>query len=86
MTEAKVSGFAPGGVLDGKYLVEGVIGQGGLATVFMARHVELGSCVAIRALHDEWVEDPELVARFSREARAAVRLRTEHVVGSLIGG
>jgi tRNA A-37 threonylcarbamoyl transferase component Bud32 len=72
--------IAPGTILGEKYRVEGMIGQGGMAIVVMARHIELGQHVAIKLLPAAYHKDSELVARFMREAQAAVRLRSEHVV------
>ena len=67
---------ACGDVIGGKYRVEREIGQGGVGMVVQARHLELRLAVAIKILlHDE----QDAVARFMREARAAVLLRGEHV-------
>jgi serine/threonine protein kinase len=70
----------PGDVLDGKYSVERVLGQGGMGIVVAARHKELHQRVAIKLLPPSHAKDPELVERFLREARAAARLKSEHAV------
>ncbi len=80
-----------GDVLAGKYCVERVIGQGGMGVVVSARHVQLGQHVALKFLLPPACEDPDAVARFLREAQAAVQIRSEHVarildVGTLEGG
>ncbi len=80
-----------GDVLAGKYRVERVLGAGGMGVVLAARHVQLDVQVAVKLMSDEALDDPELVARFLREARAAARLRGEHVarvidVGTLESG
>jgi eukaryotic-like serine/threonine-protein kinase len=67
-----------GEILAGKYRVERVLGEGGVGVVVLAQHVELGQRVALKFLHDD--ADPEQDERFLREARAAVRLRSEHSV------
>src|SRR5262249_40943855 len=77
--------------LAGKYRVERVLGQGGMGVVVAARHVQLGELVAIKFLLSEMTVDPEVVQRFAREARAAVRIKSEHVarvsdVGALENG
>jgi eukaryotic-like serine/threonine-protein kinase len=77
-----------GDVIGGKYRVEREIGQGGVGRVVQARHLELQLTVAIKILLRD---EAEQVARFMREARAAVRLRGEHVakvtdVGRLADG
>ncbi len=68
-----------GEVLRGKYEIVRALGEGGMAFVFEARHTETGQRVAVKVLDPELARDPELVARFDREARAVGRLRTRHV-------
>ena len=63
----------------GKYRLERVIGEGGMASVFEAWHQRLGQKVAIKVLAPEFARDRELVERFEREARAVWKLRTPHV-------
>jgi eukaryotic-like serine/threonine-protein kinase len=70
----------PGDVLAEKYRVERVLGQGGMGVVVLAEHIELRERVAIKFLLDEDTDSPELAERFMREARAAVRIKSEHVV------
>jgi serine/threonine-protein kinase len=69
----------PGQVLAGKYLVERVIGHGGMGVVVSAKHVHLGQRVALKFLNAEACKTQEAVARFLREARAAVQIQGEHV-------
>jgi serine/threonine-protein kinase len=69
----------PGDVLAGKYHVERVLGAGGMGMVVAARHVQLDQNVAIKFLLPHMLANPEAVARFSREAKAAVRITNEHV-------
>jgi serine/threonine-protein kinase len=71
--------IAPGQVLAGKFQVERVLGQGGMGVVVAAHHLVLGQRVAIKFLLPEALAHRESVERFLREARAAVRLRSEHV-------
>ncbi|HYQ14520.1 MAG TPA: serine/threonine-protein kinase [Polyangiaceae bacterium] len=80
-----------GEVLAGKYRVDRVLGAGGMGVVVAAHHLELDTRVAIKFLLPETLGNPEAVARFSREARAAVRIKSEHVarvsdVGKLESG
>jgi tRNA A-37 threonylcarbamoyl transferase component Bud32 len=81
----------PGSILAGKYRVERVLGQGGMGRVVEARHVALDDRVAMKFLLPEFAQHPEASARFLREARAAVRIKSEHVakvtdVGTLESG
>jgi serine/threonine protein kinase len=68
-----------GDVLASKYLVERVLGVGGMGIVVAATHMELGQRVAIKFLHPGMLIDAVAVGRFAQEARAVVRLRSEHV-------
>ena len=70
----------PGDVIDGKYQIEVELGEGGMGRVVAASHMALGSTVAIKVLKTEALKYPEVPRRFMREARAAGRLRSEHVV------
>ena len=69
----------PGEMLAGKYLIERVLGAGGMGVVLAARHVELGQPVAVKFLNAQLSGNPEIVTRFLREARAAAAIRSEHV-------
>jgi serine/threonine protein kinase len=71
--------ISPGDVLLGKYRVERVLGRGGMGVVVAARHLHLGELHAIKLLGADAERVPDAVARFLREARAAARLRSEHV-------
>jgi len=68
-----------GQLLAGKYRVERVLGQGGMGVVVAAHHLVLDEVVAIKFLLPEALESSEAVARFEREARAAVKIKSEHV-------
>jgi serine/threonine-protein kinase len=78
-------------MLAGKYKVERVLGAGGMGVVVAARHVELDQLVAIKFVREDAITSQDAVQRFLREARAAVRLKSEHVarvldVGKLESG
>ncbi|HEY1954989.1 MAG TPA: serine/threonine-protein kinase [Polyangiaceae bacterium] len=66
-------------LLAGKYRMERVLGQGGMGVVVAAMHTALDERVAIKLLLPEALASAETVARFQREARAAVRIKSEHV-------
>ena len=81
----------PGEILAGKYKVERVLGVGGMGVVVAAQHVQLEEHVAIKFMLPEALKIPDAVARFLREAKAAARLKSEHVakvsdVGTLESG
>ncbi len=69
-----------GDILAAKYKVEKTLGKGGMGYVVAARHLQLDQQVAIKILIPELTENEDAVARFLREARAAVRIRSEHIV------
>jgi serine/threonine-protein kinase len=74
---------AAGDVLAGKYVVERILGIGGMGAVLLAHHTELDERVAIKMLlptSAPLAPDSEPVTRFLREARAAIKIRSEHVV------
>jgi serine/threonine-protein kinase len=74
------SKLAVGHVLDGRYVLERVLGEGGMGMVFAARHVEQRELVAIKVLHENAWAVPAPVERFLREARLASQIDSDHVV------
>jgi eukaryotic-like serine/threonine-protein kinase len=86
-----VTSVRPGDVLAGKYRVERVLGVGGMGVVVAAHHLGLNETVALKFLLPEALGSPDAVARFLREAQAAVKIKSEHVasikdVGTLPNG
>jgi serine/threonine-protein kinase len=68
-----------GEVVGGKYRIEGVLGVGAMGIVYDAHHLQLDERVALKVLRSELVAYPEAIKRFSREARAAAKIKNEHV-------
>ncbi|MCC6521307.1 MAG: serine/threonine protein kinase [Polyangiaceae bacterium] len=68
---------APGTIVAGKYRVEHVLGVGGMGVVVAATHEMLGELVAIKFL--KTTDNEDRIKRFVREARAAAKIRSEHV-------
>ncbi|HYJ11187.1 MAG TPA: serine/threonine-protein kinase [Polyangiaceae bacterium] len=75
-----------GGVLGGKYQLLEKLGQGGMGSVWKARHLTLNSNVAVKLIDPAAATNPDALARFFREARAAAALRSPHVVQILDHG
>ena len=71
--------FEVGNVIAGKYLIERVIGVGGLGVVVAAKHIALEQSVAIKYLLPAAQMTPTFVERFIREARLAASIKSEHV-------
>src|SRR5438477_560687 len=70
---------SPGQMLAGKYRVEGLLGSGGMGIVVAATHVQLQDEVAIKLLRPDQSVPGRSAERLLREARAATRIRSEHV-------
>lgn len=73
-------GLEPGVLLLGKYRVDRILGRGGMGCVAAVRNEDLGELFAIKVLLPEIAGRVGAVERFVREARAAARLKTPHVV------
>src|SRR5450755_2514558 len=75
----EIAGVYVGQILADRYRIDGVLGVGGMGVVVAARHVDLDEKVAIKFLLPEMLGDAAAVARFYREAKAASRIKSEHV-------
>src|SRR5258708_38475970 len=71
--------YRPGKLLAEKYRVDRTLGVGGFGMVVAATHLQLEEKVAIKILLPEAAKNPAAAERFLREAKAAVRIRSEHV-------
>ncbi|GAC1440534.1 MAG: Stk1 family PASTA domain-containing Ser/Thr kinase [Mycobacteriales bacterium] len=69
-----------GRLLDGRYRLDRPVARGGMATVYTATDTRLDRVVAVKVMRPALAEDPDFVARFAREARAAARLSSPEVV------
>ena len=69
-----------GQTLAGKYKVEKLIKQGGMGAVYRGKHVLMDKTVAIKVLRPALAGDDAVVARFSREAKAASKISHPHAV------
>ena len=70
----------PDKIVGGKYRLEKPLAKGGMGSVWIARHTELDSPVAVKFMAHELVGTPVAEARFKREAKAAAQLRSPNVV------
>ena len=79
--EHQRSPYATGELIDGKYRVQGVLGEGSFGWVFMAAHDRIQALTyAVKVLKAEHTSDAETVARFHREAETVASLRSKHSV------
>ena len=69
-----------GEILDGKYLLEEVVGSGAMGTVYRARHLALGTTRGVKLMKPDLAKDPTFVERFEHEARVLEKLRNPHLV------
>ena len=67
-------------VANNKYLIVAKIGRGGMGTVFKASHVALDEIRALKLMDPQFARDPQFVARFRNEAKAARRLSHPNAV------
>jgi serine/threonine-protein kinase len=86
VTTTSTTRLAPGDIFAKHYRIERVLGEGAMGTVVAARHLDTGERVAIKCLLPVHREDPAIVARFQREARATLRISSEHVARVLEHG
>ncbi len=81
----------PGQILDGKYRIVRLLGSGGMGSVYEGENARIHRRVAIKVLHAHVAAKADVAARFEREAQAAGRIGSEHIVevldlGALEGG
>lgn len=63
-----------------RYEIEELIGQGGMGRVYRARHQVMDRTVALKVIHQEWIQKQEVVERFQREVKAAASLNHPNIV------
>jgi protein kinase-like protein len=72
-----------GTVLADRYLIEALVGEGGMGIVYRARHVRMSRRFAIKVLFGDFALNPKMQARFAREAEAASRLSHPNLISVL---
>jgi len=72
--------FPPGTVLVERYRVIQVLGRGGMGSVYLAEHIEVGRKVAIKVLLSQWSQTDSIVRRFRAEARTASAIGHPNIV------
>ena len=69
-----------GRILAGRYRLISQLGRGGMGSVWRAEHLDLGTPAAVKLIDETYVQSPEALTRFRREAQAAASLRSANVV------
>lgn len=75
-----MSRIREGSVVDDRYRIDGLIGSGGMADVWLASDLDLPRQVALKVLHERFAADPQFIERFRREAESAARLQHVNIV------
>src|SRR3954463_6281088 len=70
----------PGQIIDGKYRIVKMIGEGGMGAVYLGENVRINRKVAIKVLHASYTGNEEVMQRFEREAQAAGRIGNDHIL------
>jgi serine/threonine protein kinase len=83
---ASAAPFGPGTILNDKYRIDRLLGEGGMGRVYQALHLGIGRDVALKVLMREFNQMDDVVARFRREAWAANRIAHPNIVEILDSG
>ena len=70
----------PCGTRIARYEIERLLGDGGMGSVYRAKHVMLNQPVAVKLLHAEFARRGDMLERFIREARAAAAIGNPHII------
>ena len=69
-----------GTTIDGRYLVERVLGEGGMGLVYQAKHIVLNKPLAVKVLRPDVSKDQEIITRFRQEAQSASSIGNQHII------
>lgn len=80
LTGSERTGIGVGAVVDGKYRVDAVVGQGGMGAVYRAWDLRLERDVAIKVVRADLISDPDARMRFRRESQIVAKLQHPSIV------
>jgi serine/threonine-protein kinase len=69
-----------GRVINGRYRIKRLLGEGGMGGVYEGEHLEIGKRVAIKLVHALHARDPQVAARIKQEARSTGSIESENIV------
>ena len=72
--------ISPGERIDGRYKITGIIGNGGMANVYLAHDLILDRDVAIKVMRYDFRDDQDNIRRFKREALATTEMNHPNIV------
>src|SRR5688572_238828 len=81
--EAQAAEALIGTMFADRYQIEALLGVGGMGAVYKAVHVAMHKTVAVKLLHAEMAEVPEMLARFEREAVTAARVTHPNLAAAI---
>ncbi|WAS99599.1 serine/threonine-protein kinase [Nannocystis punicea] len=81
--EGELSGLWIGRLIDERYRIVEVLGEGGMGAVFVAEHLKLRKLVALKTIRAEFAGDGQAEARFAREALATAQIDHPHVASAM---
>src|SRR6478609_6165457 len=70
----------PGQIVEGKYRIVKMIGEGGMGAVYSGENIRINRKVAIKVLHAAYTGNTEVMQRFEREAQAAGTIGNDHIL------
>lgn len=70
----------------GDYVIEKKLGEGGMGSVYLAKHTSIDQAIAIKVLHGKAAQQSELIQRFNREARVIAKLTHPNIIRVFIFG
>ncbi len=80
MARLRATGSLLGVTLNNRYEVIDRIGEGGFGTIYLGKQIQMDREVALKVLNPYMSDDPKLVERFRREAKAACNLKDPHTI------